>query len=154
MRSRRIHPTRPATRWVAPAYALFAAVLVPWTGWLVTVLPTHHLALHWRIAWAGFDVGLAAALLGTAIAAYRRSPWLEAAAAAAGTFLLIDAWFDVLTSNTAFQLATSSVEAALIELPLAALSFWVARDAERACDCARRSAAALTARARSPLQRS
>lgn len=120
-----------APRWVAPLFALLALALLPWAVWLARVLPDHHLSAHWNVAWAGFDLGLAAALLATAVAALRRSPWLEGSATAAGTLLVVDAWFDLLTASGGAELIVAAAEAALVELPVAVLCFWIARDAER-----------------------
>jgi len=116
---------RPAP-WVVPLFALAGIVLVPWTVLLVRSLPSTHAAAHWDIAWAGFDVGLALLLLGVAISGWRRSPWLAAA-----TLLVVDAWFDIMTSSTHLELAIAIGEAVLIELPLAGLCYLLARDAER-----------------------
>jgi len=121
---------RPAP-WVVPLFALAGIVLVPWTVLLVRSLPSTHAAAHWDIAWAGFDVGLALLLLGVAISGWRRSPWLEGTATAAATLLVVDAWFDIMTSSTHLELAIAIGEAVLIELPLAGLCYLLARDAER-----------------------
>jgi hypothetical protein len=121
---------RPAP-WVAPVFAVAALVLVPWIVFLVRSLPSTHAAAHWDIAWAGFDVALALLLFAVAVAAWRRSPWLEGAATAAAALLLVDAWFDILTSSTHVELAVAIGEAVLVELPLALLCLLLARDAER-----------------------
>jgi hypothetical protein len=121
---------RPAG-WVVPLFAVAAVVLVPWIAFLVRSLPSTHAASHWDIAWAGFDGGLALLLVAVAIAAQRRSSWLEGAATAAAALLVVDAWFDVLTSSSHLELGIAIGEAALVELPLAALCLVIARDAER-----------------------
>ena len=121
---------RPA-RWVVPLFSLAGIVLVPWILVLVRSLPSTHAAAHWDIAWAGFDLALAFLLLGVAVAAWRRSPWLEGAATAAAALLAVDAWFDILTSSAHVELAIAIAEAALVELPLAVLLVLLARDAER-----------------------
>jgi hypothetical protein len=74
---------------------------------------------------------LAAALLATAIAAFRRSPWLGASASAAGTLLLVDAWFDLLTSRGGGEVTLAAAAAVFVELPIGILCFWIARDTER-----------------------
>jgi hypothetical protein len=121
---------RPA-RWVVPLFSLAGIVLVPWILFLIRSLPSTHAAAHWDIAWAGFDVALAFLLLGVAVAAWRRSPWLEGAATAAAALLVVDAWFDILTSSTNLERLVAIAEAALAELPLAVLLLLIARDAER-----------------------
>jgi hypothetical protein len=108
-------------------FASAALVLVPWIGLLVVSLPCHYSARHWDIAWAGFDAGLALALGLTAYAALRRVPWLDRAAVAAGTLLLADAWFDVVTARGSVAIALAMTEALAIELPLALLCIWVAQ---------------------------
>jgi hypothetical protein len=112
-------------------FALVALGLVPWALWLAKTLPSQHRSEHWDLAWGGFDVLLAAGLLGTAVAAARRSPYLPSWATAAGTLLVVDAWFDILTSNSGGELRLAIALAACGELPLAALAFCVALDAER-----------------------
>ncbi len=118
-------------RWVVPLFGLAALLLVPWVVLLVVALPSAHRAAHWDIAWAGFDVALALLLLTVAVAAWRRSPWLEGAATASATLLFVDAWFDVLTSSSRAEFVVSIGEAAFVELPLAILCLLLAREAER-----------------------
>ena len=89
------------------------------------------------MAWGGFDIGLGAAMVTTAIAVIRRSPFAEVAAAITGTLLICDAWFDVLTAGTTGELVQAAVEAILVELPLAALCFWMAANLARAVEVAR-----------------
>ncbi|TML67214.1 MAG: hypothetical protein E6G13_12150 [Actinobacteria bacterium] len=119
-------------RIIAPFFALAGIALVPWTVWLTFSLPAHHETANWRTTWAGFDIALAVSLGVTALASLRRSPWLEAAAAISGTLLLTDAWFDITLEAGGKHLTSSLLEAAFVELPLAAICFWVARDGERA----------------------
>ncbi len=123
-------------RWVPPALALIALALVPWALWLATALPSHERAEHWDLAWAGFDLILAAALLATAVSAWRRGPLLQACAASAGTLLVVDAWFDLLTSSGR-DLTYAIVLAVVAELPLALVCLWIVLDPE---NCARRLA--------------
>jgi hypothetical protein len=118
-------------RWVVPLFGLAALLLVPWVVLLVAALPSTHRAVHWDVAWAGFDVALALLLLTVAVAAWRRSSWLEGAATATATLLFVDAWFDVLTSSTRAEFLVSIGEAAFVELPLAILCLLLARDAGR-----------------------
>lgn len=122
---------RRAPGWVVPLFGLAALVLVPWVVILVAVLPSAHRAEHWDVAWAGFDVLLALLLLAVAVAAWRRSSWFEAAATATATLLVVDAWFDVLTSSTRAEFVVALGEAVLVELPLAVLCLLLARTADR-----------------------
>jgi hypothetical protein len=112
-------------------YGLAGVGLVPWAVWLSTTLPPTHHSAHWDVAWSGFDVGLALCFCGTAISAHRRSPWLAAFAAATGTLLLTDAWFDMVLESHGNEEMTAVLEAVLFELPLAALCYWIAYRTER-----------------------
>lgn len=116
-------------RWVPPALALIALALVPWAIWLATTLPSHEVAEHWDLAWAGFDLMLAAALLATAVSAWHGGRLLQANASAAGTLLVIDAWFDLLTSSGR-NLTYAIVLAVVAELPLAVVCLWIVLDSE------------------------
>jgi hypothetical protein len=125
-------------RLIAPFFALAGVVLVPWTVFLTLSLPAHHETQNWRAVWTGFDAALAAALLATAVCALRRSPWLGPVAAIAGTLLCVDAWFDITLEFGGHHLTSAVLEAAFVELPLAAICFWVAHDAEGAVEHALR----------------
>ena len=107
-----------------------AFVIVPWTIWLAIRLPSKHLTPHWSIAWGGFDVALAASAAFTAVALARAPAWIPIAASTTGTLLLCDAWFDVLTARAGGELLEATLEAAVAELPLAALCFWLARSCQ------------------------
>jgi hypothetical protein len=120
-----------ALDWIGVLFAAAALVLVPWVVFLVRALPSHHRSAHWDVAWGGFDIALALLLVGVAVAAWRRSPWLEGAATAAATLLFVDAWFDVLTASNRSELVIAIVEAAVVELPIAVLCLLLARSVER-----------------------
>ena len=125
-------PVTPAPRWVAPFFVLVGLGLVLWTIWIAYDLPRRHVARHWDVAWAGFDVMMAALLFITAYGALRRAAWLQGAAAASATMLVCDAWFDIVTAGRGADLAMSLASGFFIELPLAIICIWVARNAERA----------------------
>jgi hypothetical protein len=114
-----------------------ALALLPWAAFLIFTLPGDYTANHWRLAWGGFDIGLGTAMVATAIAVIRRSPFAEVAAAVTGTLLICDAWFDVLTVRTTGEQVQATVEAILVELPLAVLCFWMATNLARAVEVAR-----------------
>ena len=117
---------------IAPFFGLVGLAMLPWTVWLTFSLPSHHETADWRTVWSGFDLALASALVATAVAALRRSPWLEAVAAVSGTLLLTDAWFDITLEVGSKHMTASIVQGVVAELPLAVICFWIARDAERA----------------------
>lgn len=120
-----------ALDWIGVVFAAAALILVPWVVFLVRDLPSDHRSAHWDVAWGGFDIALALLLVGVAVAAWRRSPWLEGAATAAATLLFVDAWFDILTSSTRSELIVAIVEAAVVELPVAVFCVLLARSVER-----------------------
>ena len=117
-------------RYIPLFFLLAGLVLIPWTIWLTFSLPAHHETENWQTVWAGFDIAEAAALIATSVLALRRSPWLAPIAAVTGTLLCVDAWFDITLEAGGKHLLASVLEAALVELPLAAICFWVARNAE------------------------
>jgi hypothetical protein len=104
-----------------------AVLLIPWTAWLALRLPSRHVSRHWDIAWVGFDVVLTAMIATTGIALWKRSPIAPLAATAAATLLLVDAWFDIFTARAGDELDWAILAAALGELPLAVLCFWLIR---------------------------
>jgi hypothetical protein len=61
-------------------------------------LPSRQVSANNDAAWAGFDVLLMLTLASTAYFALRRSRYLATAATATATLLVVDAWFDVLTT--------------------------------------------------------
>jgi hypothetical protein len=65
-------------------------------------------------------------LAATATAAVRRSKWLAVAATATATMLVVDAWFDVMTSPRPRDLLAAVAMALLVELPLAGVCVWLA----------------------------
>lgn len=119
-------PARRGVQLVGWAFAVCSVVMVPWTVHLVFVLPSRAVAAHVRLAWTGFDVGLLVMLAWTAWSALRGSRWLPHAAVATATFLVIDAWFDVVTSNSREAVLVALVLACFVELPLATVCVWLA----------------------------
>jgi hypothetical protein len=128
--------TRAVPAWVAPIFLAMGVLLVPWIVLLFVTLPENYTAARWRLAWGGFDVGLAVSLGATAILVLRRSALTQTAAAITAAFLVCDAWFDVLTSRGR-DVWFAIVLALLVELPLAALCIWIARSVERVLEDAR-----------------
>jgi hypothetical protein len=118
-------------RWATALLAVVAVLLVPWILYLTFTLPSRHLTFHYDVAWVGFDVALTASIAATAWATVRGSQWLVPLAAATGTMLCCDAWFDVVTSQAGTEVLEAVAEAALAELPLAAICGFIVYDAER-----------------------
>ena len=107
------------------AFVVLAALMVPWTVYLALQLPTSHPSAHYDLAWGGFDVGMMLALGATSWAALRVHPSLPSLAAVTGTMLVVDAWFDVVTSPDGDELWVALAMALLVELPLAGLCLWL-----------------------------
>jgi hypothetical protein len=118
-------------KWIVVGYGAVGIGLLPWAFWLSSSLSPVHVTHRWDLAWSGFDIGLALAFCGTAVAAWRRSPWLGAFAAATGTLLCTDAWFDIVLESHADDLRNAVVLASVAELPAAAICFWIAFRTER-----------------------
>ncbi len=94
-----VYQLRRARRWLVFVLGGVALALLPWSGYLGASLPAEHVVHHWDAAWVGFDLFEAAALIGTLVALLRGSPLLPLVAAVAGTALLTDAWFDLITAE-------------------------------------------------------
>ena len=92
--------------------------------YLAYSLPSRQLSADYDIAWAGFDIMLLAALAGTGYFAFRRSRYLATAATAATTLLIVDAWFDVMTTLPGQRFQPVAL-AAGVELPLASVCVWL-----------------------------
>ncbi len=114
----------PVVKWTGPLFALFSLIMVPWTIYIGASLPARQLSPNYAIAWGGFDALLLIALGGTAYFALRRSRYLSTAATATATLLVVDAWFDVLTTPGP-QVAESIALAVTVELPLAGVCIWL-----------------------------
>jgi phosphoglycerol transferase MdoB-like AlkP superfamily enzyme len=111
-------------RWTGPLFVLFSLALLPWTIYIAGSLPAQQVSANYDAAWAGFDVLLALTLASTAYFALRRSRYLATTASATATMLVVDAWFDVLTTP-GVQRIESILLAAFVELPLAAVCVWL-----------------------------
>jgi hypothetical protein len=118
---------RVSRRWVGALFAALGVLLLPWALWLGYSLPERKIAHHWDLAWAGFDVVLSVALLGTAFALLTGRSVGRSFAAATGALLLADAWFDVVTAEGGSERWLAVLLAVVGEVPLAILCFALAR---------------------------
>jgi hypothetical protein len=98
-----------------------AVVLVAWTAVLGSVLRTQARVTNWSVAWIGLDLAEAATLLSCAVLIRRRSQLLSPVAAASATLIIVDAWFDVLTSANDRHWYVSVALALIVEIPGAAI---------------------------------
>jgi hypothetical protein len=96
-----------------------AAGLIPWTVFLGLSLPGKYDAGHWGLLWTGFDVVLLAVLGYAGWAAWFRRQILATTAIVAGTLLLCDAWFDIITSIGNSDEWLSLLTGFGLEIPLA-----------------------------------
>ena len=111
-------------RWTGPMFVLFSLILLPWTVYLARTLPSRQVSPNYDVTWAGFDLFLLGLLATTAYFALRRSRYLSTAAAATAALLVVDAWFDCMTTPAA-QRWQSFLLCFLVELPLASLCLWL-----------------------------
>lgn len=118
--------------WAGPLFVALGLLLIPWALLLAWALPRrHYVPVHWKLTWVGFDLFLAAALLATAVGAFRRAPWSAITATISATLLGCDAWFDVLTAHPGRQVVVALAQAVVVELPLAGLCLALALNTER-----------------------
>ena len=116
-------------RLAGPLFALLSVLLIPWIFFIAFALPSRQLSPNYDLAWAGFDGMLLIGLASTAYFALRRSRYLSVAATATGTMLIVDAWFDVLTSRRSDRML-AVVFALVSELPLAGLCWWLSQQTQ------------------------
>ncbi|HEY2354661.1 MAG TPA: hypothetical protein VGH79_07180 [Gaiellaceae bacterium] len=135
-------PVVPRPRgWLAPLFFVAGLGLLPWTAYLIATLPGRHLETgYYDLAWGGFDIALAALLVATGVGLLRRRLWVQSTATAAGTMLICDAWFDVLTSRSGAERLTAVALALLVELPSAVVCLLIARHVEEVAERAQRYA--------------
>jgi hypothetical protein len=101
--------------------------LAAWIGLLAVTLPRYYRTGAWRGAWVGFDIAEFAAFAMTGWALWRRRQILIVCLVVLATLLCCDAWFDVVLDARTSGFWLSVVQAALVELPLAAVAIAGAR---------------------------
>jgi hypothetical protein len=107
-------------RWAGLGLTGAGVAMVPWLGVLAAGLPARFEAAHWDVAWVGLDALEALGLFATGTLLRRRDARAALTAAATAALLLVDAWFDVVTSDASGRPVAIAM-AALAELPLAGL---------------------------------
>lgn len=112
---------------VSVCFFLIAAGMVPWTVFLGLSLPPKYDAGHWNLLWTGFDVGLICVLGYAAWAAWFHRQVIATTAIVAGTLLLCDAWFDIITSLGHGDQWVTLLTGLGGELPLAIFFIWLYR---------------------------
>jgi hypothetical protein len=102
---------------LAVVFGTAAVVLAAWTVVLGSVLRMDTRVTNWSIAWIGLDLAEAVVLLSCAVLIRRRSALLSPVAAAGATLIIVDAWFDVLTSADDRHWYVSIALALIVEIP-------------------------------------
>ena len=120
--------------WLPAALGVAALALVPSLVLVLVVVPPVQVAHHLRLAWTGLDVCELIALAATGLALHRRSPITVIPATVTGALLLCDAWINIIP--TTGMARAEAIVLAFVEVPLAAVSFWVAARSARACRAA------------------
>jgi hypothetical protein len=122
---------RTAPWWVAPVFAAGSVAIIPWVIYLGFELPGRSTAQHFNLAWVGLDVLLIFAMARTAIFAWQGKRQMQLPAIATATLMLVDAWFDVMTASGGWPLLNALLLAFLLELPIAAGAWWIARNVDK-----------------------
>ena len=128
---REIAAIRREARSAARLFAAAGLFLVPWIVFLAVTLPGRDVDRHYNLAWVGFDLFLAFAVIRTAWFAFRIDPRVQLPAAATATLLMVDAWFDMTTSSGWNQFLEAALLAAFVEIPAAVFSLYLARKVNR-----------------------
>jgi hypothetical protein len=113
-------------RFVAGVYLVAAAFLVPW---IVVLLRTQHrdvLNHHSRLLWLLIGALMVVGMVLTGYLSRFESRYTVVAATFTATFLLIDAWFNVLTSAGLLQKLLVGF-ALVVQLPISIVSLVLAR---------------------------
>jgi hypothetical protein len=124
-------------RWLPWALGIAALALVPSLVIVLVVVPPVQIAHHLPLAWTGLDVCELLALAATGFALHRRLAITVIPATVTGTLLLCDAWINIIP--TTGMARTEAIVLAFVEVPLAAVSFWVAARSARSARSARRA---------------
>ena len=105
--------------------------LFGWIFYLLTALPDSYHAAHWNLAWVGYDFGMSVTWLATSWALWKKRQAAIPGAMISATFLVVDAWFDVVTSNPGWDFRLALFLALFLELPAAFLLFRFSRNSVR-----------------------
>lgn len=86
-------------KWVLVLLGAAAVLLVPWMVVLALTLPASTRVHNWPLAWIGLDVLMAAGCAATALLGLRGDPRARLTASATASVAVLDAWFDITTSQ-------------------------------------------------------
>ena len=110
---------------------LASSLLTAWIFYLIFALPTTYRAENWDVAWIGFDIAMLICLAATAWAILKRRQLAIPGAMVSATFLVIDSWFDVITSQAGLDFKLALASALFVEIPSAIFLFGFGRRAMR-----------------------
>jgi hypothetical protein len=120
-----VKTSQPRRRIMAFAFTGSGLAMAPWLAVLFFYLPSTTAVPHWNVAWVGLDAMEAVGLFTAGRLLARGDRRYAITATVTGTALLVDAWFDILTSASRTELL-AAVAMAGIELPLSGLCFFLA----------------------------
>jgi hypothetical protein len=116
----------PLPRWVGLLFLAVCLGIIPQIVSLSSTLAHVQLANNWRTTWVGLDIAESLIFLLTAWFLFRQSRLVSITASIAFALLWLDAWFDVMTSISATDVAVSRTLAVFVELPLGVFCLLVA----------------------------
>ena len=111
------------TRFLGRFLPVVAVGLFAWISILTFTLPSSYRAQHWVATWVGFDVAMLVSIATTAWAIRKKRQLAIPAAMVSATLLVIDAWFDLMTSRPGIDFKLAVAAAAFGEIPMALLLF-------------------------------
>jgi hypothetical protein len=117
----RLTGTTGGQKWLGRTLVLVAVVMLGWTIYLGSVLSGQVEVRDWQIAWVGLDLMQVAGLTASGVLIARRQRLLSPVASATATLLVLDAWFDVTTTQGGAPWAVALLMAVTVELPTAYL---------------------------------
>ena len=90
-----------------------------WIFYMIFALPATYRAENWDVAWIGFDIGMFASIATTTWAIWKRRQLAIPALVISATFLVIDSWFDIVTSQEGKDFWLAIALGLFVEIPSA-----------------------------------
>src|SRR3954452_22517750 len=112
-------------KWTLVLLGAAAVLLVPWMVVLALTLPASTRVHNWSLAWIGLDVLMAAGCATTALLGLRGDSRARLTASATASVAVLDAWFDITTSQPGGPLA-QALACAVAETALACACVFLA----------------------------
>ncbi|HST80481.1 MAG TPA: hypothetical protein VLL08_01940 [Kineosporiaceae bacterium] len=106
-----------------------AVALFGWSIYLGSVLHGQVQVRDWQVAWVGLDLMQASGLAASGVLLAQHRRLLSPVAAASACLMLVDAWFDVLTSEGGASWYIALLMACALEVPAAFLLVWLSKQA-------------------------